>query len=251
MNQSNSNDEKPQSDDHKADSHVPLAPEPSITSTCKKDDDVTDGGENKCQYKQPDNVPFWIQAISSILMFFCTVAIAVITYLYAGYAFEQVAQMKEAVKTQIAQNKLDQRAWMGITKVTGNMEIGKPIIIIIEFRNVGKTPAKKVTSSPVIVATEVRDRPDFDYEKTLEKTSRGIVAPQQPIFIIRKAFSDWEDHHRDSLIKDVLSGTKRFYVHGILDYEDIFKCPHWLTYCFFFNGESFIIDPEHNDTDDN
>ncbi len=55
------------------------------------------------------------------------------------------------------------------------------------------------------------------------------------------------------IIDKISSGELKIFVHGKLDYQDIFGDPHWTTYCAQltvpFNGQ-FLRCETHNDTDD-
>lgn len=50
-------------------------------------------------------------------------------------------------------------------------------------------------------------------------------------------------------------GKFRLYVWGRVDYDDVFREPHWLTFCYSWDGKSIrdahVVEtcPNHNDSD--
>ncbi|MGO9554356.1 MAG: hypothetical protein ACLP2U_04950 [Syntrophobacteraceae bacterium] len=150
--------------------------------------------------------------------------------------------------------KLDQRAWIGSTIVKGLWGIGKPIDISVQFRNTGKTPAKNVATITICDTIEKNIAPSFDAESNIwNDQSRSVMTPQQVAFIEVHVHDDLQDVARDAIINDVLNGVKRAYVHGRVEYEDIFGKPHWLTFCYFYDpiAKGYRNYSQHNDTDNN
>ncbi len=248
MHQFDSNNKKNHPSDSQTNSPVPHTPEPSIASTSDKNNDVKDAGRNKCQYKKPNNLPFWIQAISSVFMVFCTIAIAVITGYYAYYAREQVAQMKEAVNITNEQFKLGQRAWIGITKIDGGPVIGKPTVIDIGLQNTGRTPAINTYSIAYADIIGLNDTPDFSKEMARKG---GPVVPNQVCRLMPKANNGTPLDVID--LMKLRDGTKRLFIHGIFKYDDIFGYHHWITFCYFINSDmiTYTTYKEHNEIDNN
>ncbi len=217
---------------------------PQPPTTCKKNNKITDCNEDKSHQKQKIAWPSRLQA-------FCTLAIVFITGFYTYYAREQVGQMKEAVRITGDQFRLDQRAWMGITIMSGQFEVGKPMTITINFQNTGKTPAKEITNVMVVEPLEGNAAPDFTREQIAFKEGKGLATPQQKIHSSMKAPE--EKPLTDVGFKNVINGKVRIYIHGILEYDDIFGHHHWITYCHYLatDGENFNAYKEHNDTDNN
>jgi len=154
--------------------------------------------------------------------------------------------------------ELDQRAWIGAPIISGNWEVGKPIIVTVVFKNTGKTPAKNVSDGRLCEIIENDARPNFAEEQFLESQTvasekiRALVTPQQEITLITPIYPGLQGVLGDD-IKEVLDNKKRFYIHGIIRYEDMFRHAHWITFCYFYNASdrSYKIYKEHNDTGDN
>ena len=114
----------------------------------------------------------------------------------------------------------------------------------------GKTPAKSLTNRVRLEITQ--GLPDYATENSgFGEPSRGLCAPQGEFDMIPVMLSGLRDETRDAFIKAVLTGAMRAYVHGRLEYEDIFEKPHWLTFCHYYDpaSKNFKAYREHNDTD--
>ena len=175
-------------------------------------------------------------------------------------AGQQAAEAaKEAVKSTQTAMRLDQRAWLGIENIRPDPsipQVGTALTVIVTFKNTGRTPARKMRGYTVVEPIDRNSAPDFSYTND-QYFEAGTIAPgavhgpgvpatidkntRQPIPLPQAGF-------------DVLqSGAQKMYVHGRIDYEDIFHVPHWLTFCAMlivpFNGH-FGFCREHNETDD-
>jgi hypothetical protein len=196
-------------------------PKPPTIDPCSWKDIITNSSQDKCHYKQ-DKWP-------SRIMAGATIFIAFITFFYMF--------------------RLDQRAWIGITGISGKLEVGKPTVITIYFKNTGKTPAKKTTVAIVGETLDEKASPNFAHEQTVVKESRGLSTPQQDFVV---SVNMTEGPLSDVAFKDVISGKVRVYVHGIVEYKDIFGRDHWITYCAYLSKDlRYLAYKEHNDTDDN
>ncbi len=157
---------------------------------------------------------------------------------------------KQSIDAAQKQVQLDQRAWMGVVSVDGQVEAGKKIKAIVHFKNIGKTPARRVQF--VITEEELpeRGKPDFILNSKSLKRERHkstmLIAPQQEF----TATITGEDVLTDSMLKSLKIGGKKAYVHGLLTYDDIFDRHHWLTYCFFLNinDSRYTAYEKYNDT---
>jgi hypothetical protein len=70
----------------------------------------------------------------------------------AGAAKRSAKAAFDAVEATRENMRLDQRAWLGIAAikpVPTIPEVGKPIQAIVEIRNSGKTPARKISINMV------------------------------------------------------------------------------------------------------
>jgi hypothetical protein len=52
-----------------------------------------------------------------------------------------------------------------------------------------------------------------------------------------------------SILDQINSGAYRVYVHGRIDYDDVFRQKHWTTFCFHLTDGAWASCREHNDAD--
>jgi len=116
---------------------------------CEQKQIVGCTSKNKTQNKKNNGWPNRIQAFFTALIFFVTTAYAIVAY----YQWLEMQKTSEATKlaadtganalklsernfnaTQ-EQSRLDQRAWLGITEVSGIPELGKKTIIHFSLKN--------------------------------------------------------------------------------------------------------------------
>jgi len=217
----------------------------------------TDENKIGCQYGEWGKDKYAkIQVICSTIMALCTIFIVIITGIYTYHAGQQVEQMKITVSTATNQNKLtekaihlDQRAWIAKTNVTGTPEIGKPFIINICFKNVGKTPAKYVQIRQRQVPVPSNAIPDFTLENSLKPMSYDVITPQQEFCSASDARDIRNVVINDDGMNDIRSGRIRIYAHGIIMYKDIFDQRQWMTYCYYYRSEDsrYVACKEHSD----
>ena len=229
--------------------HNPEQPPPQQG---RKNSPITNRNENGTDDKQRKNWLGWIQAIS-------TIAIVFITAFYTYYARQQVKETGRAIALTDASIKLDQRAWIGVTSVSGKPEVGKQLTITVTFKNTGKTPAKNTNIAAVVEPARQNKAPDFTIENRVRRESRGLVTPQGETFSILVIANEYSPSGElnDAALKDITEGKLRIYAHGIVEYDDVFRTHHWVTYCFYLNPSGktgkgysgYSACKEHNDTD--
>jgi hypothetical protein len=96
----------------------------------------------------------------------------VIAAFWSAFIFQdQLRETREDFRT-------DQRAWIGIMgwEVPGKLEIGKPLVLKIVFKNTGKTPASHVQFVGVADPRPVTQLPDFIYSGHGEEVA-SIATP--------------------------------------------------------------------------
>jgi len=143
-------------------------------------------------------------------------------------------QNKTVLDTTIKQFELEQRAWMSPTFAATPLEEGKPFKIITTITNSGKTFAKniKVYVASAYIGPDVPpDCSDTFFKKHFVQTSM-VIFPNQAISIT-------ED--RPVVIKEVLdslqSKRKKFYLRGLITYNDIFQQIRFSQFCSYFAPE--------------
>jgi hypothetical protein len=255
MNQFDSNEKEDHSNNTKTSPPVPHTPEPSIPGRSEKNNSVKDGGSNKCQYEKPNDLPYWIQAYSSIAIVFCTIVIAVITGIYTHFAAKQATQMEKAVNVASDTEIRGLRAYIHVDKITitniadplpseirktykykpTGAAISNPMVgphIEIEIKNSGQTPAYKLEGW---VDSKVLEYP---------RKSLTVYKPPQPqvISIIgRDAVRLLNKNIIKPLTKGEISAlrnnSKAIYVYGEFTYTDIFqKKVHHNRFVYYHNG---------------
>jgi hypothetical protein len=161
------------------------------------------------------------------------------------------AENSYAATTRLA--VLSQRAWMqvkiGIESQSGTWTVGQPLDVRIKQRNTGRTPALNLRSAVSRVGVEAENgifkAPVFSY-KAAQYVPSGNLTPDGEIFSDFVAPFTTEDQNR------IVSMKVRIYIHGRLEYDDVFGVHHWLTFCsFLLPGQAFAICPYHNEMDQN
>ena len=150
--------------------------------------------------------------------------------------------------------ELDQRAWLGVEDFIPNPTVpakGQTFVVKIAVKNTGKTPATNIFQRGASEPVRTGDSPHFAYEPG---KPGGMIAPEAFSFIPVVTMTDPETGSPLIVNDDIINGLsgKSFtvYVSGIIEYDDIFKRRHWLTYCASWVGDGFSACKDHNDTGD-
>jgi hypothetical protein len=156
------------------------------------------------------------------------------------------------------QFRLEQKPWMGVAMISAPIiEVGQPIRLRIDFKNFGKTPANKVAPTLACQILTPGDPLDFSMEARAKKTrmSYGLVYPQGITFASAtlKNQKGEETPLNEAYVQDIKSVKYYIYVHGIVEYDDIFGKHHWTRYCYYFDPktEAWYPHKEYNETDKN
>lgn len=179
-------------------------------------------------------------------------------------------RMAESLEETVKRNKLildeyrqagqlDQRAWISVKEIATTPvypEAGKSLRINVTFTNSGKTPAKGVIGKTVVDPVPEGRRPNFSYGKDIAFQS-GYMPPNGDRFVTliptRSKSTGQEGPLTPELLNILRTQKLHLYVHGRIDYHDIFKKPHWITFCYFWRSpefNSFGLCDRHNDSDD-
>jgi hypothetical protein len=161
-------------------------------------------------------------------------------------AFRTLRAIERQAETMDRTLRVDQRAWMGIVNIQIHrfLEPNRDFIVDIETKNTGKTPALKVVFHnrlQAILATEQINR-NFG-----ESNGHGTVMPDY-----KQVISIGENHPVSvETFEQVRNGVRTMYLHGRIEYRDIFGDDHWTNWCFRLVGEDlFVAHSQYNDTDD-
>lgn len=139
-----------------------------------------------------------------------------------------------AAKTMI----IDQRAWISPHIINQIFAKDQPLVVPVEFDNTGKTPAIHVQTC--VVAEIVNKDVDLTCPDSLKSPGLDVIFPQNHISRTPNATGrggggkmdiDPEGLLREPLIKELRLRKKTVLVYGRVDYWDVFKKPHWSTFC--------------------
>jgi hypothetical protein len=111
-------------------------------------------------------------------------------------------------------------------------ETGKRVTAVIDFYNAGNTPAYDVKIAP---RAETRDTPPEVNRDALVSRLMKQGANIGPHVVFKR----WEssDNALDGQnYKAIEDGTLKFYFYGLVTWRDIFKQPHYMTYCLFYKS---------------
>jgi hypothetical protein len=147
--------------------------------------------------------------------------------------------------------RTDQRSWVGVTgwESPSKLEIGAPLVLKIVFKNTGKTPASNVRFVGVADPRPSGSGPDFNYSGHNEiATDLGFLSPGAD-FVGRYVAT--QGNLTEAGYDDITTGRWAVYVHGKGEYDDIFGCHHWITYCFRLEPDTgnLSVCSTHNEMD--
>jgi hypothetical protein len=145
--------------------------------------------------------------------------------------------------SQKEEMKIDQRAWVGFTEINDwNLEAGKPFVITVQVKNVGKTPATNVASGFGVTFLPRGTPPPY------EDVVNAFMGPPTSLLL------PGESHDLKGMIRNrvsgamppedidkVRSGELVIYAIGKITYNDIFNFSHWTKYCYASNQSSIEV----------
>jgi hypothetical protein len=169
-------------------------------------------------------------------------------------AVDQLQAAAENAKSSIRATqdamRLDQRAWVILRGIEGDLKFNQPWLLSVYFTNTGRTPAKNVRlfcrAVPVVSETEV----DFTWSASGTEHPT-LIAPNDA-----NSFCGLTPLTIPTVTQEVLdifSTRKKIeVVYGTVVYDDIFRKQHWLTFCRSMHpdGKEWDACASHNDTGD-
>jgi hypothetical protein len=167
----------------------------------------------------------------------------------AGAMESSVAQAQKTLDASIKSFQLEQRAWVGVEGINGDIQPNKPYSVLVGFRNSGKTPAKQVSLRMQFNPVRQGQALKFTYSEPI--SSKGFVPPNGT-FSSAELSPSGGDPVRESEIELIKTGKLRAYLYGVVTYEDIFNRSHWMRFCYFIGADakSYKACNEYNDTDE-
>ena len=156
----------------------------------------------------------------------------------------------------IKNSDLDQRAWIGVERVDGVPELNKQFVISVMVKNTGKTFAKHVVMSAMEEGMVDELPLRFDRETAhIKANSITLITPNGEYNVRVRVTGEGPDPHIEnpdqSGLDRIKSGAFKIYVHGRIDYEDVFRQKHWTIYCFRLQNGGWASCQGHNDADNN
>lgn len=174
----------------------------------------------------------------------------------SSVAYSIVATLQwRGVREQLALMRTDQRAWMGIPtlEVVGKVETGTPLVIRLVFHNSGKTPAAYVTAVTIADPKPFNAPPDIALREGEVMRKIGFASPNSGFDSLVSPTQG--KPLTETAFNEIASGRCRIYVHGRIEYSDIFRKEHWMTFCYYLapDGGTFLVcnEPRYNEMDEN
>jgi hypothetical protein len=172
---------------------------------------------------------------------------------------DSLAESKHSLDFTSEQSRLEQRAWVGIFDVqASDFEVTKPILIAVHVTNTGRTPAVKLQGLSVTGHAYPPDElNDQDFRNVDEKVNESTLGQLMPNAVVTLPTAT-ELPMTQQRFDNIASGREVIYIWGKLQYEDVFKRPHYTTFCLYttprLNPEgkpvlTFHYWKKHNDTD--
>jgi hypothetical protein len=167
----------------------------------------------------------------------------------AGAMESSVAQAQKTLDASIKSFQLEQRAWVGVEGINGDIQLNKPYSILVAFRNSGKTPAKQVSLHMQFNPVRKGEALKFTYSEPI--SSQGFVPPNGT-FTSSEISPTRGVPLGESEMELIKSGKLRAYLYGTVTYEDIFNRSHWMRFCYFIgiDAKSYTACDGHNDADE-
>jgi hypothetical protein len=144
-----------------------------------------------------------------------------------------------------ASARRDQRAWVAPIEVQPPDQtvdnrrvyasVGNRTTVVIVITNSGKTPGTMVSRT----AANTRPRGQqfrATYTAIADADSLAVILPSQrytPAITIPRV--DTEPPWTQPQVNALMAGDLILYTYGIIGYLDVFKIPHYTTFCMFLN----------------
>lgn len=198
--------------------------------------------------------------MASLILLLFTVIFAfggdIIFYFTLTDAHDNAAAQLKASNNSM---RIDQRAWLSIANVTPYPSVptvDQPFNVVINFKNTGKTPALSVDIVAVGQAVLNESDRELSYERFHKIKNQYIPANGGgPIIVSPINSPNGKPRPVTAEIMNLLQKDNlTLFVHGHVDYKDVFGGAHWLNFCMKmappFNS-GFVLCDDHNDSGDN
>jgi hypothetical protein len=181
----------------------------------------------------------------------------------------------EGATTVQGSMRLDQRPWISATVIGQTIEAGKIANAQMRVQNIGRTPAMQVKGLITLEPIDKGAQPQFVYrrqvkprETALGHFELGTLLPNAQVnfsvpyqVAIEEPGMFGEVYLADEMVKTLSDGSVRLYLHGEINYCDVFRIQHWIKFCYVYepkssggarasDGTAFVACQQHNETDD-
>jgi hypothetical protein len=143
-----------------------------------------------------------------------------------------VAASGKALDATIAQNQLDQRAWVGpVGIIQPDFKGTSAFSISTLISNSGKTPALNFRNKYTWVIMLKKGIFKATYKNPQGVPSTSAIFPNDRLTLISIPIP-----LRSEFLDLITRGEALFYVYGELTYDDVFRQPHFTHFCMFYDS---------------
>jgi hypothetical protein len=157
---------------------------------------------------------------------------------------DRIARGSEAAVNAAQESvRLDQRAWIGVTNITGKPVVGEPLKIRVMYQNTGRTPATAAKKLCFVAVADRGKQPVFPpFDKTMpaadQVLSRSVIPPNGSNNVtgslyLKATLAPYP--FTQANVESVTNGTVVLYVRALITYDDIFGRHHWVTACYSYD----------------
>jgi len=183
--------------------------------------------------------PQIIEAVCAVFLVFITMAYTIYASQQAAASQKSAAAAKSAASVANSTLVLAERAWLGARLENTVYELNKPLLAIVAFENLGKTPAVNVRTCQMTKLVIPGNSIDVNCPDTALSPGLDVIQPTGKNERIGNAVGFDNEPHLNSdglLTKPVtdtlLHGQKVALTYGYVKYDDIFGGQHWTKYCY-------------------
>lgn len=205
---------------------------------------ATDRPHQAHDAKQGNDGPRWTEIVQA------AAAVAGVVGLIWGLAVGI-----QTLNASIEDTRLDQRAWIGTTEYSVQIEVGKPLVAVVTLKNFGRTPAINLSGKAVFEPTSKGRTPSFNYahDPTIQVPVMLPNADHMASHVVTRSIQDPQVIRplNQPLFDQLMRGDIKLIAHGRIDYEDIFGGKHWTEWAAVFNTDNHTWSslPVHNSID--
>lgn len=149
-------------------------------------------------------------------------------------------QSERSLGAALDQNKLDQRAWVGVVSIDPpNLAPRPDFFLSLHAMNSGHTPALNFQSLVVLHSLK-KDEPFKALYDPLPAgwiRSNRVVQPGEQVTLNTNKYMLTQDQ-----VDSVRNGSYVLYVYGKMSYDDIFRERHHTTFCKLVISETLVED---------